>query len=72
MADEIKSQEKLIESTNVQIHKRQEKVAEAYREFKTMERLKEVQQKIHYGAWEAHQVKEIDDLVTSRYATRVV
>lgn len=68
IANNIKMQRVMIESTNEKIILQQEEVTKAYKSFKSLEKLKESQSKAHYTEQEALEVKEIDDVVTARFA----
>jgi len=71
VSDEIKMQNEIIKSTNEQIRLQQFEVTKAYKAFKTLERLKEVQGKAHYKEIEMYEVKEVDDITNARYQRAV-
>ena len=64
---DIQTQKELIKKTLVNIDEQKMALAEAYKELKILENLKEKQQHEHYKHFEQLEVKEIDDITISRY-----
>jgi len=68
LAQDIKTQEKLIEKTSQELAKQQQNANKAYIDVKTLEKLKEKQKEKYDKEFEAEEFKTIDDIVSSRYA----
>ena len=66
LSDDIKTQFEVIKRTQIVLIEQQKKVSEAYREVKILEKLKEKQYKDFLFEYEQSQIKEIDDITSSR------
>ena len=66
LSDDIKTQFEVIKRTQSELSEQQKKVSEAYREVKILEKLKEKQYKDFLFEYEQNQIKEIDDITSSR------
>lgn len=64
---DAKNQEVVIEKTKNLLKFKQLEVAEALKEVKILEKLKETQEKKFYQHYEYIQAKEIDDIASTRY-----
>ena len=67
LAFDMKMQRQIIEKTEILLREKQIEVNLAYQDMKILEKLKEKAEKRHYRHFEELQVKEIDDITTSRY-----
>lgn len=66
LSDDIKTQFEVIKRTQSELSEQQKKVSETYREVKILEKLKEKQYKDFLFEYEQSQIKEIDDITSSR------
>lgn len=66
LSDDIKTQFEVIKRTQSELSEQQKKVSEAYKEVKILEKLKEKQYKDFLFEYEQSQIKEIDDITSSR------
>lgn len=67
LGNEEKKQTRVIENTKNILNHKQIEVKDAYIKVKTLEKLKEKQEKEYYLSFEVKEAKEIDDIVTTRY-----
>lgn len=63
---DIKTQFEIIKKTQIELEEQQIQVSEAYKEVKVLEKLKEKQYKNFLFEYEQSQIKELDDITSSR------
>ncbi len=66
LEQDIKTQFEIIKKTQIQLEEQQIQVNEAYKEVKVLEKLKEKQYKNFLFEYEQNQIKELDDITSSR------
>ena len=66
LEQDIKTQFEIIKKTQIELEEQQIQVSEAYKEVKILEKLKEKQYKNFLFEYEQHQIKELDDMTSSR------
>ena len=64
---DIQTQMELIKRTQIRLEEQQKEVENAYKDLKSLENLKEKQEKEHYKNILMLEAKEIDDIAISRY-----
>lgn len=67
IALDIAKQEQVIKNVRIILRSKQQEVAEAYKEVKIMEKLKEKQEKDFYQNYQHLEAKELDDIASTRY-----
>ncbi len=66
LEQDIKTQFEIIKKTQIELEEQQIQVSEAYKEVKILEKLKEKQYKNFLFEYEQNQIKELDDITSSR------
>lgn len=66
LEQDIKTQFEIIKKTQIELEEQQIQVSEAYKEVKVLEKLKEKQYKNFLFEYEQNQIKELDDITSSR------
>jgi len=64
---DISNQERIIENTKSILKLKQKEVNEAHKKVEILKKLKEKQEEQYYKAFLDNEIKEIDDLTTSRF-----
>lgn len=72
MSDDIKMQFEIIKRTQIELEEQQIEVSKAYKEVKVLEKLKEKQYKNFLFEYEQSQIKELDDITSSRQKKKVI
>ena len=72
MSDDIKMQFEVIKRVQIELEEQQMAVSEAYREVKVLEKLKEKQYKNFLFEYEQNQIKELDDITSSRQNRKAI
>lgn len=72
MGVDIKTQQSVIEKTQILLKVKQLQVTEALKEVKILEKLKETQEKKFYQHYNYVESKEIDDIASTRYHKSLV
>ena len=72
MSDDIKMQFEIIKRTQIELEEQQIEVSKAYKEVKVLEKLKEKQYKNFIFEYEQSQIKELDDITSSRQKKKVI
>lgn len=67
ISNEIKTQFEIIKKTQIEFDEQTQKVNEAYKELKVLEKLKEKQYEEFLKEFRQNETKELDDIVISRY-----
>ena len=67
ISNEIKTQFEIIKKTQIELDEQTQKVNEAYKELKVLEKLKEKQYEEFLKEFRQNETKELDDIVISRY-----
>ncbi len=67
LVGDIRTQEEIIKRTEIQLSAQQQEVNEAYKQVKILEKLKEKQYQDYLYEFNQAQIKELDDITTSRY-----
>ena len=67
LAQEATNQQRLITNTEVILEKKQQEVLEAHKNVEVLKKLKEKQEKEYYQEFLNAEMKEIDDITSSRF-----
>ncbi len=67
LAQEAANQQRLITNTEVILEKKQQEVLEAHKNVEVLKKLKEKQEKEYYQEFLNAEMKEIDDITSSRF-----